>query len=249
MADRIKYFLLGLLFLVVAGVIAYDRWNTEEPGDRVDEEGMAIHFPPADPPPTRIPTAVPPPLREPAAHPTVRTPPPVESRPAATTRTPPSTPPVTRVAPAPGPPVTRRIPKPEPPARVPPQRHTVRPGETLESIALRYYGTRKGVTWIASENGITNADFIRVGYRLTIPLRTRGRDGAARPARTRTRSRPSPAVPKTYVVRRGDGSLYAICRRFYGAQGEGARVHRVMEINGLWSAEVTPGTTLRLPPK
>ncbi|MEM8885341.1 MAG: LysM peptidoglycan-binding domain-containing protein [Planctomycetota bacterium] len=30
MADRVKYFLLGLLFLVVAGVIAYDRWNSRE---------------------------------------------------------------------------------------------------------------------------------------------------------------------------------------------------------------------------
>ena len=43
MADRVKYFLLGLLFLVVAGVIAYDKWNapgavpeTADAGDPAD---------------------------------------------------------------------------------------------------------------------------------------------------------------------------------------------------------------------
>ncbi|MGH7163259.1 MAG: hypothetical protein ACREID_07230, partial [Planctomycetota bacterium] len=42
MADRVKYFLLGLLFLVVAGVIAYDRWNS------ADETAVAAAARPED---------------------------------------------------------------------------------------------------------------------------------------------------------------------------------------------------------
>ena len=38
MADRVNYFLLGLLFLIVAGVIAYDRWN---PGGEPPAEELA----------------------------------------------------------------------------------------------------------------------------------------------------------------------------------------------------------------
>ena len=41
MVDRIKYFLLGLLFLIVAGVIAYDRWNTDE-GEAL-ERRLGVH--------------------------------------------------------------------------------------------------------------------------------------------------------------------------------------------------------------
>ncbi|MDH3592580.1 MAG: LysM peptidoglycan-binding domain-containing protein, partial [Planctomycetota bacterium] len=60
---------------------------------------------------------------------------------------------------------------------------------------------------------------------------------------------PKGKIPSTYVVKSSDGDLYAICRRFYGAQGEGARVARIMELNQLWSARVAAGTVLRLPAK
>ena len=56
-------------------------------------------------------------------------------------------------------------------------------------------------------------------------------------------------IPSTYRVKAGDKDLYQICRRFYGRAGEGARVARIMELNQLYSADVRPGTLLRLPPK
>ena len=48
-------------------------------------------------------------------------------------------------------------------------------------------------------------------------------------------------------MKQGDGNLYAICRRLYGREGQGARVARVMELNRLYSADVKAGTLLILP--
>ena len=44
MVDRVKYFLLGLLFLIVAGVITYDRWNTDEYQEPPQDETVSVRF-------------------------------------------------------------------------------------------------------------------------------------------------------------------------------------------------------------
>ncbi len=228
MVDRVKYFLLGLLFLIVAGVIAYDRWNTDEYQEPAQDETVSVRF--TDPVP---------PLREgrdrtgaaatpPRVTPNAGTPVPSTIR---------HTDPLVRTAPRP---VVHKKPVVRPP--VPAARiHVVRSGETLESIALEYYKTSRGIAWIVQANGLRNANFIREKQKLKIPAPPTGALPRA-PKRTGK-------VPSTYVVKAGDGDLYAICRRFYGANGQGARVNKILEMNGLWSAEVTPGTTLRLPPK
>jgi LysM repeat protein len=57
-------------------------------------------------------------------------------------------------------------PQPEPPADAErPVTHTIRPGETLAQIALRY---QVPVPQIAAENGIADPDRIRAGRQLTI---------------------------------------------------------------------------------
>ena len=86
---------------------------------------------------------------------------------------------------------------------------------------------------------------IKIDQKLIIPA---SRETAGRPS-GRSRTAAGSKVPSSYVVKRGDGDLYAICRKFYGAAGEGARVARIMDMNGLWSAEVATGTRLTLPPK
>ncbi|MCZ6571631.1 MAG: LysM domain-containing protein [Planctomycetota bacterium] len=223
MVDRVKYFLLGLLFLIVAGVIAYDRWNTDEYQEPAQDETVSVRFP--DPPlregRDRTGAARTPPRVTPAARTPVRS---------TIRHTDPLVPkPVVHKKPVVRPPV--------PAARI----HVVRSGETLESIALEYYKTSRGIAWIVQANGLRNANFIREKQKLKIPAPPTG-------AVRRAPKRPG-KVPSTYVVKAGDGDLYAICRRFYGASGQGARVNKILEMNGLWSAEVTPGTTLRLPPK
>jgi len=74
--------------------------------------------------------------------------------------------------------------------------YTVKAGDTLYAIALRYNTT---VSKIAAANNITNINLIRVGQVLTIP--------------TGTSTTPPPSTTVTYTVKAGD-TLYAIAARY-----------------------------------
>ncbi|MHC4341570.1 MAG: LysM peptidoglycan-binding domain-containing protein [Planctomycetota bacterium] len=228
MVDRFKYFLLGLLFLVVAGVIAYDRWNSVDEVAVGEESRVDVTSGGALPLITEL---AEPEIELPAVPPVERTIPFEELRPEPV---PAATPP------RPQPPIKRR-PDPIPQARVV---HVVQSGENLEAIALRYYNTRRGIAWIQEANSLRDRNRIFVNQKLVIPAR---KESVVR--RSTSRAAASKKIPSTYEVKSGDGNLYAICRRFYGASGEGARVARIMELNGLYSADVTPGTKLTLPPR
>jgi nucleoid-associated protein YgaU len=234
MADRVKYFLLGLLFLVVAGVIAYDRWNTtpNEPGG--DNRGWEVVVGS----PTQRPT-------QPARELSVPSTPEKKAAKAATPEKKPFRKPM-RLEPPPPEPLPKPAVKIKPPA---PKTHIIKAGETLESIALHYYKTRKGIQWIVDANKLKNPDRVYENQKLIIPARkvTKRKAPATTTATTPT-SNKLPADGR-YKVKSSDGDLYAICRRFYGSKGEGARVARIMELNHLWSAEVKAGTVLILPKK
>jgi len=199
MVDRLKYFLLGLLFLVVAGVIAFDRWNSvdDEParaGEEArgtngagvsvrDEPEISIDPPMVDPlPPT--------PQPEPIVNPPVRPEPQPEPTP----------------APRPVPPPVEPKPAPTPKAF-----HIVKSGDSLEKISRKYYGTPKGVALIVEANGLADPNHIRIDQKLIIPAMKESGSGAAK-----AEPASSSKIPSTYVVKSGDGDLYAICRRFYG---------------------------------
>ena len=228
MADRVKYFLLGLLFLVVAGVIAYDRWNTAPPTEVADRGGdrgweVFVGTKEQSPPPREL--SVPPALER--------------ERPA----TPKQRQPLAKKKPVVAEPPPRPAVEVRPPA---PRVHVIRAGETLESIALRYYKTRQGVQWIVEANKLKNPDRVYENQKLVIPAR--------KVIQSKPKPRPATSTNEIpadgrYKVRSNDGDLYAICRRFYGSKGEGARVARIMELNHLWSATVKPGTVLILPKK
>jgi nucleoid-associated protein YgaU len=244
MADRVKYFLLGVLFLVVAGVIAYDKWNSpagppEMAENSPDDTGdivtaiMPATVPVASQSGTLsvagegTPPAAADAPRQPVSLPAA----PAGERPAPVTSAPPVTPKPT---------------EPQPKTAPAPQTHVIRKGETLEAIAIRYYGTRDGIQWIVQANRLDNPNRIFEKQKLIIPAAkeiTTAPGAAAAPAKA------AGTIPSRYVVKEGDGNLYAICRRLYGARGEGARVARIMELNHLWSAEVKPGTVLILPPR
>lgn len=93
----------------------------------------------------------------------------------------------------PGPSQPTPTPKPSPTATPSPVGfyYTVRPGDNLFRIALRFGTT---INAIAQANGILNPRLIRVGQVLWIPASTSG-------------------TPTVYVVQRGD-TLYSIARRF-----------------------------------
>lgn len=235
MADRVKYFLLGLLFLVVAGVIAYDRWNTgpTDVADSGDDRGWEVFVgtKPQPPSPGKELAVPPDPEEKKPAKPETKTlPVTVKKRAPIVVEPPQEKPAVVEV---------------KPPA---PKVHVIRSGETLESIALHYYKTRKGVQWIVDANKLKDPNRVYENQKLVIPARKVIQTRKKTEPRAKTSPSKIPASGR-YTVKAGDGDLYAICRRFYGSKGEGARVARIMELNKLWSAEVKPGTVLILPKK
>lgn len=231
MVDRVKYFMLGLLFLVVAGVIAYDRWNAPAAIPTVVDAGGNATRVNAEVKSTQPKPLVFPP--KPDSNPQDKDAEQLRDRktPDATPNKPPN-----------------KNPKPKPIKKQPATLHIVKSGESLEVIALHYYDTRKGIDWIVRANGLKDRNRIYLNQKLIIPAR---KEPVSTNKSKQTRKiRPKPAkVPARYVVKEGDGNLYNICRRFYGAAGQGSRIARIMELNQLWSADVKAGAILILPPK
>lgn len=94
------------------------------------------------------------------------------------------------------------------------QTYTVRSGDTLYSIALRFNTT---VARLASANNISNTNLIRVGQVLIIPGTGRG-------------STPPPSSPVNYTVRSGD-TLYSIARRYNTTVAQLASLNNISNPN------------------
>ena len=106
--------------------------------------------------------------------------------------------------------------------------HRVRSGETLSGIAARY-GTSP--SRLASLNGLSKRNLIRVGQNLKLP------GGAVASADPAPRKK---SGSKTYVVRQGD-NLASIAKRTGVSQG------RLLAINSLDNPNrIFPGQRLRL---
>ena len=104
--------------------------------------------------------------------------------------------------------------------------YTVKAGDTLYAIALRYGVT---VQAIVNANGLTNANLIRVGQVLTIP-------GTGTPTTPTT-----PTTGTSYTVKAGD-TLYAIALRY------GVTVQAIVNANGLTNANlIRVGQVLTIP--
>ncbi len=80
--------------------------------------------------------------------------------------------------------------------------YTVRPGDTLNSIAARHGATAAA---IVRANGLSNPDFLRVGQQLVIPTRSPGSSSAGQAS--------SGSGNATYTVKAGD-TLAKIAARF-----------------------------------
>ncbi len=106
--------------------------------------------------------------------------------------------------------------------------HTVRSGDTLYDIALRYGVT---VTALRRANGLSTSR-IYPGKVLRIPAQVD--TGSPPPDRAANQ-------PDTYMVRKGD-TLYDIARRF------GTSISALRRANGLSSSRIYPGDILRIPP-
>lgn len=114
-----------------------------------------------------------------------------------------------------------------------PRTHRVRSGETLSGIAARH-GT--SASRLASLNGLSKKNLIRVGQTLKLP----GGPAAAAGSAQAGRPTAGKAGSKTYVVRRGD-NLALIAKR------TGVPQRQLMAINSLDNPNrIYPGQRLRL---
>ena len=114
--------------------------------------------------------------------------------------------------------------------------HRVRRGQTLGGIARRY-GT--SIRNLQRLNGLRSAHLIRVGQRLRVPLRGKGRRPAARSARVARAA----SQDGTHIVRPGE-SLGKIARRYK------TTVAALQQLNGIKNAALIPvGKKLRISAK
>jgi LysM repeat protein len=104
--------------------------------------------------------------------------------------------------------------------------HTVRAGDTLAKIA-RQYGV--SATALARANGISNANFIRIGQRLVIPSASGGSSGG------------TSSSGSTYTVRRGD-TLSSIAKRLGVSTASLAATNGIANPNRIYV-----GMVLRVP--
>lgn len=103
--------------------------------------------------------------------------------------------------------------------------HTIQPGETLFSIAMKY---NTSVDAIAFANGITNPNLIFAGQVLTIPGGSTGTGSGT-------------GTGGAYTVRSGD-TLYSIARQF------GTTITTLVSLNGITNPNlITVGDVLTLP--
>jgi len=124
--------------------------------------------------------------------------------------------------------------------------YTVRPGDSLWSIAARTLGDGSRYTELAALNGLRDPGRIVTGQVLKLPGRSAA---AAAPAPSAPKApAPAPVAPKvaarTYTVRRGD-SLWDIAER---SLGDGARYREIARLNGIANpSRISVGAVLKLP--
>lgn len=199
MSDNVGKFALGLLSLVVLWVAVYWWWEPSEPpisfgASPVSHEASRVADPVGTPTPGGQPVA-----------PASIDPPPGVAQPQPQDATAAQTPvrPVVAVT--------------------PPEfaEYTVRPGDTLRTISIKYFGTASQAAAIARANPLMDPSRLRAGRILRVPKDPANIQGRPVPRPTAVAKAPSPpasgpGVPRSYTVRPGD-TLSAIAQDVYGS--------------------------------
>lgn len=119
--------------------------------------------------------------------------------------------------------------------------HRVRKGETLSTIARRY-GT--SIKAIMRSNGLKSSRYIKVGWRLKIPVRKKYVAATKKTAPSYTRTKSSKTASRTatkrYKVRKGD-SLWRIANRF------GTTTKAIQSANRMSGTALSVGQVLVIP--
>lgn len=128
------------------------------------------------------------------------------------------------------------------------RRYKVEKGETLGEIAMRELGSVNDLDLILEVNEGMRADRVRAGDEIWLPskaaadLRRNEKQQAASAQSKPEGSRTAPASGRSHEVGSGD-SLWRIAERYYGREGAGEGVKRIVAANSKLSDE---NTVLRL---
>jgi nucleoid-associated protein YgaU len=144
-------------------------------------------------------------------------------------------------------PVRPPLPAPE----VPTQRtHTVRSGESLSEICVRYYGDVSLMDRLAKTNGLDDPDQVRAGTRLSVPaakvLAGPVPVQATVPVQSRQRQRQDAANYQTYTVRPGD-SLSGLAARFLDSAAAWQQLYELNREVIHDPDRIQSGLTIRVP--
>jgi len=127
--------------------------------------------------------------------------------------------------------------------------HTVSSGETLSSIAQRYYGSANQWSIIARANPGIDPNRLQIDQQLRIPpvdahVPERSAAGSSRPNQ---QAAPAARDVQTYVVQPGD-TLSSISIRFYRTANQWSKIHEAnRDVIGSDPGRLRVGTTLRIP--
>jgi nucleoid-associated protein YgaU len=122
----------------------------------------------------------------------------------------------------------------------PPRKHKVQPGETLFSIARKYYGDSQKWRILLRANPGIDAAALPVGKVLSVPHR------ASSPGKKAGKtSTPGPWVERHHVIAQGD-TLYSLARKYYN--GDTSKWKHIKAANELDEDSLPVGKKIRIPP-
>lgn len=126
--------------------------------------------------------------------------------------------------------------------------YVIKPGDTLRSIAEKYYGQANKERTIADLNFIEKTSSIKVGEEIIVAVKPLGKSEQVTSSLARTGQLPDPSLKgaKTYKVRKGD-TLGKIARDYLGS-ASGKVIDRIIRANpGLNPKNLKIGEVIVIP--
>ncbi len=128
-----------------------------------------------------------------------------------------------------------------------PTTHTVKPNDTLSTLAKRYYGEESKWILIYEANKLSNQNSLQVGQKLTIPgprdIAVASQKQVVKVSTAKSRKTSS---GRAHRVQQGD-TLYKLARTYYGDESQWKRIYNANSDVFGDKEEMEPGDVLIIP--